>query len=92
MKKTKFQIVCEAVAETTDVGVMFVPDSTLSKPYEDDGTLHITKRGMRACFDVGRGQSLSGAEQNKRAVAVLSALGLPKTEDTMVDEEEGDDV
>lgn len=91
---TKFETECRKVSENTGIDVMFFPDKGKSDLTQDDGTLHITKRGLRACFDVGRGQSATGKEQNERTRAILSAL---KMEDcinnrVLVDEDEDENV
>lgn len=91
-RKKKFQVQCEAIAEELGIHVMFFPDSP-SKPCEDDGNLHITKRGLRACFGVGLGQSLGPKEQNANSQLVLDALGITKFDKSavMLDETEDED-
>lgn len=93
MKKSKFETQCEKVSEDTGIDVMFFDDDTNPAPCEDDGNLHITKRGLRACFDVGMGQNATGKVQNERAKKVLEALKITKFKPEMVfvDETEDDD-
>ncbi len=93
MKKSKFQIECEALSEKTGIYVMFFEDKDAQKPVEDDGNLHITKRGLRACFDVGNGQSLSGKDQNENTRTILKALGMEDAinDRTLVDETDEDE-
>ena len=44
--------------------------------FEDDGCLHIIRKGIRACFDVGDCQLLKPREQNENAQEVLDYLKL----------------
>ncbi len=78
--KSKFEKQCDEVAAKTGVD-FYIPwtDEVMKLDvHEDDGNLHIHKRGVHACFDVGKGQSLCGKEQNERTRAVLMALNLAK--------------
>lgn len=56
-------------------GDWFIDDSG-DDVFEDDGTLHVIRHGIRACFDVGAGQSLSGYEQNQNTIKVIEHLGI----------------
>lgn len=56
---------------------------------EDDGTLHVSKNGLRVCFDIGQDRSLD--EQNERMGIVLRHLGLfdhPDVEKALWSEED----
>jgi len=88
---TKFEKQCNEVSEKLNVDVIIWNKETSQEPFEDDGNLNITKRGIRACFDVGCGQSLGGKEQNERTLAVLNALGITKFANDRVLVEEHDD-
>src|SRR5579864_2056706 len=90
-KLTKFETACNAVSEKLGIDVMFFDDETGSSVVEDDGNLHITRRGKRACFDVGNGQSLNGKQQNERAKKILAELGIEATKDALVDETDDED-
>ena len=59
--------------------------------FEDDGTLHIARGGLRACFDVSTGQSGSAKEQNKKTAAVLTGLGMRRLIGEALIEETSDD-
>lgn len=59
--------------------------------FEDDGYLHVRfGGGLRAVFDVGNGQLLSGSRQNERTRQVLNVLRLPELigKRTLVEEDE----
>lgn len=90
---TKFETECRKVSEATGIEVTFHPDKEKSDPVQDDGTLHITKRGLRACFDVGLGQGATGKYQNERTRAILSALKMEDciNDHVLVDEEDEDE-
>jgi len=53
-------------------------DSREDDAFEDDGSLHVRRNGLRACFDVSNGQSLDAAKQNAMTRLVMEALGLAK--------------
>lgn len=92
MKKTAFEKKCEAAAEATGVRVVFFNDDGKRRMNEDDGALHIANgRGLRACFDVGNGQSFDAAQQNIRTEEVIEALGMKATPDVFLDEGDEDD-
>ena len=67
---------CESVADQIGVTVDFFKDSHQQEPFEDDGNLHIVRNGLRACFDVGNGQSNTGKKQNVLSEHILAALGI----------------
>ena len=73
---TKFEKLCTKVGESLGIDVIFFYEQRPDEPNEDDGNLHITKLGVRAVFDVGRGQDAEAAEQNDRTEAVLKALNM----------------
>lgn len=87
---TKFERLCRDVAESTGIDVLFFEDKRPADTFEDDGTLHVMYRGLRAVFDVGSGQSLTGEEQNARTRMILEKLDRPVTDRVLV-EETGDD-
>lgn len=76
MKKTKFEHDCERVAERCEITVMFVHGEPYQKPFEDDGALHVVRRGVRAVFDVSRGQDAGPAEQNAMTRMVMDDMGM----------------
>lgn len=89
-----FRKKCEKVAEEMGIEVDFHDDSPAkSDTYEDDGTLHIRRRGLRAAFDVSNGQALDGKSQNENTRKVLVALGMAALigGQTMVDDVEEDE-
>lgn len=68
---------CQKIADDLNLGVCFFEDGPNCPVdnFEDDGYLHIRKSyGQRACFDVGKDQSLSGAEQNENTKEVMKML------------------
>ena len=78
---TKFEKQCIEVNEKLGLGeIMFFPEPG-RKPevFEDDGTLHVVRRGQRACFDVSNGQDYSARKQNGVTRKVLDALGITLT-------------
>jgi hypothetical protein len=88
---TKFEKKCREVSEKLDISVMLFQNKAPFKPYEDDGNLHIYKRGEHASFDVGGGQNLPGDKQNERTRSIMKELGLAVTDSCLVednDEEE----
>lgn len=91
--KNKFEQLCEKVSEDLDIGVLLHGKEKGSGCFEDDGNLHIHHRGVRVSFDVGNGQSASGAEQNARTRKVLTALGMESkiTDRVLVEEVEETD-
>lgn len=93
-----FRKKCEAAASEVGVNVSFYENEAGNDQFGDDGYLHITKNGFRACFDVGHGQSLEGSEQNKNTRAVMNHLGMESkisdrvlVEETDEDEDEDDE-
>lgn len=93
-RKTQFQSLCQEVSDKTRISVSFIREkSGKTNVHEDDGTLHVTKGSIRACFDVGEGQRLSGKEQNARAKELLKALNMESyaTKAAFTDEYEEED-
>lgn len=88
---TKFEKLCREVASATGIDVDFYEDRRPADVFEDDGTLHVMYRGLRAVFDVGSGQSLTGEEQNTRTRLILEKLDRPVTDRVLVEEYEDDD-
>lgn len=75
-KKTKFEKDCERIEEETGISVYFpfTVESKKVEVVEDDGALHVTKSGVRACFSIGQDRPLR--EQNERMMTVLKTLKL----------------
>lgn len=92
-RDSAFERQCVKASEATDVEVHFprIAGERHQEPFEDDGYLHVMKGKERACFDVGGGQSLCGKQQNERARAVLTALGMARKITPRVLVEEADD-
>lgn len=80
-KLTKFEESCLALSESTDIGVMFYRGEhfKVDDVFEDDGSLHIRRDGIRAVFDVGDNQNLGGHEQNTRTQRILDELKIEAT-------------
>jgi hypothetical protein len=76
-QELKFQ----GVADRLSLDVFFLDGDSHQEPFEDGGNLHIIENGIRAVFDVGKGQTLSSRKQNKNTLLVLQALGLPVNRD-----------
>jgi hypothetical protein len=93
MTDKTFRNRCDRVSGATGIEVMYFEDDPLqADAFEDDGTLHIRQAsGLRACFDVGNSQSLSGREQNVRTRAVMDMLGLKVTDRVLTDDTDDDD-
>lgn len=96
MTAKSFQSKCEKVSEQLGIAVEFYLEGTgrykrSAGAFEDDGSLHVTRSGLRAAFDVGEGQSLSGKAQNKNTRAVMEALDVPVTDRVLVDEKDNED-
>lgn len=87
----KFQADCERVAEQAGVNVTFYVEPR-EKPcaHEDDGFLHIRKRGLRAAFDVANDEPKC---QNAKTREILTALGMEHAigEETLAEETDDDD-
>ncbi len=86
-RKEAFRRKCLKVSESTGIEVSFCDDDRKQEPHEDDGTLHITKDGLRACFWVC---SDVPAVQNERAVEVMTAMKMEKkiTDRVLVEDDE----
>lgn len=91
----KFEKQCREVAAKLDIGVLFFDGESGSSVFEDDGNLHVRRRGFRASFDVGNCQVREGAEQNQWTKQVLHELGIKLTPEVernaLVEEHEEDD-
>ena len=79
MKTPKFLLDCQAAAaligETIDESLTWrVKTGKKSSAYEDDGVLHVEKRGLHACIDIGQDRPLR--QQNERMTKVLTHLGM----------------
>jgi len=74
--KTKFEIQCEGVAEKHGVDVIFFDDIRKMSALEDDGNLHVIKRGLRACFGIGQDEKIS--IYNEKTEGILTDLGMGK--------------
>lgn len=68
-----FREACEKFNNPIDV--CFFKSETDSKPFQDDGNLHVTMHGLRACFDLG--QDLPRGQFNWEVHRILKELGLP---------------
>lgn len=79
MNAETFKKRCLKVSEETGIlcPYFFPSDGQKKGAYEDDAMLHIIHDGIRACFDVGEGHSLTGAEQNVRTRLVLTKMKMP---------------
>lgn len=78
---TKFERIARKVAEqlgfTSTDDFIFGPESRKGDDcYEDDGNLHIEKKGEWACFSIG--QDLSYKAWNEKVREIMSKLGLEK--------------
>lgn len=85
-----FEKKCREAAERLGLGEpLFLADERQAAAYEDDGALHIVRRGLRAVFNVDNDD---GRVQNKRTREVLEAMGMERLigPSTLVDEEEED--
>lgn len=80
MNKPKFLLDCEKAAalidEEIDLNLTWPVDSRETKAYEDDGCLHVEKRGLHVC--IGIGQDRKFRDQNERMLKVLTALDMLK--------------
>lgn len=88
-KITAFQRKCEKVAADIGIGVCFDAEEQRREAFEDDGTLHIARQGIRAMFDVSHGQSLEGKEQNEYTRKICAAMKIEVAENMLA--EEGDE-
>ncbi len=88
MINEKFRKRCLKVAEKLDLAVDFNDDPRADDTFEDDGTLHVLRGGLRACFDVSNGQTCEADMQNAWTRAVLTALSMKRaiTDRVLVDE------
>jgi hypothetical protein len=90
----KFQRKVERVVKSLDIDDPLVcHDSKDMKDdeYEDDGSLHIQRAGVRYVFDVSDGQSATGEEQNRQTRAIMEALNMKRKITDRVLVEEGDE-
>lgn len=89
---TNFEKDCRAASGLLNIEVEFFgPENGEDDVFEDDCYLHVRRKGRRACFDIGKGQSLSSATQNSNARAVLDALHIKVTDRALVKEADKDD-
>jgi hypothetical protein len=85
MRKSKFRTNCETIlGYELD---WFDDGKRADDAFEDDGSLHIRRRGERACFNVSHDQSDSGSEQNRATREILGKLGIPVTARCLTDRE-----
>lgn len=77
---TKFERNCRKAAEKLGYGeddFHFAPtESKTDDAFEDDGTLHIEKKGQWAYFWIG--QDYSAEMWNEKVTEILTAIGLEK--------------
>lgn len=88
--KETFRQKCQRLAdEICDGDIDFFEDSA-QEPVYDDGVLHVTYRGLRACF--GLNEDATARAQNDKSRAILKALGMEKkiTDRVLLDEREDD--
>jgi hypothetical protein len=89
MKRRKtFPQQCQAIAEATGFEVTLIRD-VACKPcaFEDDGFLHIVRRGIRAAFWVSHDDP---SVQNENVRDILRRLKIKPTIETLVEEDEQD--
>ncbi len=84
-KKLTFREQCEEVADALSIDVVFFNETRPSTVFEDDGALHIVRRGVRACFGV---ENDDPQLQNEKASRVLAGLKIPETKAAFVDEDD----
>lgn len=79
---TQFEKLCREAVERLGLDDVIFFSAAGEKPdvVEDDGTLHVTRRGQRACFDVSNNQNDSARVQNKKTLSVLKALDIKLTD------------
>lgn len=83
--RNKAVAVSRKVLDEQDVG--FYVEKRPDDAFEDDGTLHVIKYGIRAVFSIG--QDTPGRESNEKTRAILAALGMKRKigKNTLVAEE-----
>ena len=86
---TKFERDCNEIADKIGITVHFYGEGSNREPLYDDGFLHITKRKIRAVFNVD--QDAPGKIQNERTRDIMNALGLSKKINDRVLIEEDDE-
>lgn len=72
----KFRQTCEQVADRLGIGVSFFSPQPSRPPFHDDGNLHVTSRGTRACFHLD--QDAPDKLQNQRTRLILIALDMER--------------
>lgn len=95
MTDEAFKKKCNRVAESLGIGVEFYSDDGFERQFEDDGTLHISRANVRACFDVSGGEGKTAKDQNDLTRDVMKALRMTKYigDSVLVDEDdEADEV
>jgi hypothetical protein len=87
MTKEQFKRKCQRVCDALGLDDPYFPDvegeDFAPRVFEDDGTLHVVRNGMRVCFDVNNDE---GSVQNERTRKVLGALNIKVTESALVKE------
>ena len=89
---TKFETLCNQVAERYGLQEpMFFTDNQKQDPFEDDGNLHVMRRGLRAVFGIG--DEVPSEEYNHLTRCILTDLGLEKkiNDRVLLEEEDGDE-
>ena len=93
--KKQFEIACKTAAAAADLDpeddLSFYDDGGRGNEFEDDGSLHVKRYGVRAVFDVSNGHQDSGVTQNFKTRAVLKALDIPVTDQVLTDEHDDDE-
>ena len=77
-KQTAWEKKCEKAADDAGVKVLFFADIDISESdqYEDDGTLHVVRKGgQRASFLL---EDMPAKKYNAKTIAIMTALGLAK--------------
>ena len=85
-----FEKKCLKIGDDLGIGVTFFSGEAYTDgiTFHDDGTLHVVRVGVRACFDVSNSQSLSPKEQNDTTRKVMRALNLKVTDTCLVEDDE----
>lgn len=84
MSKGSWVARCKSISNSLGYGVSFITDANRDKkPFIDDGTLHVRRCGVRACFDVACDVERI---QNDRVREIMKELRLSVTKSVLIDE------
>lgn len=76
-KKDEFKQKCQRISDQLGLAdPEFYEDSDQQDPFYDDGTLHVVKYGVRACFHLD--EDTEGSLQNERTRIILGALNMKR--------------